>query len=207
MSSSNCFFLTCIQVSQEAGQVVWYSHLFHNFPHFIVIHTVKGFGIVNKAEVDVFLELSCFFDDPADVVITDIFAFFLVVTEVTSWPHAPPPPHCGRSLPGKGLHPGPVMWLVLSSGMWVAVMGITEDLNYFLSFLTYWKRPWCWERLKAGGEGGITGWGGWMASLTQWTWVWTIFRRWWRPGNHGNLQSMGLQRVGHDWPTETNLCL
>ena len=67
MSSSNCCFLTCIQVSQEAGQVVWYSHLFQNFPQFIVIHTVKGFGIVNKAEVDVFLELSCFFDDPADV--------------------------------------------------------------------------------------------------------------------------------------------
>src|SRR5574337_57275 len=68
MSSSNCCFLTCIQISQEAGQVVWYSYLFQNFPQFIVIHTVKGFGIVNKAEVDVFLELSCFFDDPTDVV-------------------------------------------------------------------------------------------------------------------------------------------
>ena len=54
MSSSNCCFLTCIQVSQEAGQVVWYSHLFQNFPQFIVIHTVKGFGIVNKAEIDIF---------------------------------------------------------------------------------------------------------------------------------------------------------
>ena len=67
MSSSNCCFLTCIQVSQEVGQLFWHSHLFQNFPHFIVIHTVKGFGIVNKAEIDVFLELSCFFDDPADV--------------------------------------------------------------------------------------------------------------------------------------------
>ena len=67
MSSSNCCFLTCIQVSQEAGQVVWYSHLFQNFTQFIVIHTVKGFGIVNKAEIDVFLKLSCFFDDPSDV--------------------------------------------------------------------------------------------------------------------------------------------
>ena len=67
MSSSNCYFLTCIQISQEAGQVVCYSHLFQNFPQFVVIHTVKGFGIVNKAEIDVFLELSCFFDDPADV--------------------------------------------------------------------------------------------------------------------------------------------
>ena len=67
MSSSNCCFLTCIQVSQEAGQVLWYSHLFQNFPQFLVIRTVKGFGIVNKAEIDVFLELSCFFHDPADV--------------------------------------------------------------------------------------------------------------------------------------------
>jgi len=61
MSSSNCCFLTCIQISQEAGQVVWYSHLFKNFPQFVVIHTV------NKAKVDVFLELSCFFDDPTDI--------------------------------------------------------------------------------------------------------------------------------------------
>ena len=67
MSGSNCCFLICIQVSQEAGQVVWYSHLFQNFPQFIVIHTVKGSGVVNKAEIDVFLELSSFFDDPADI--------------------------------------------------------------------------------------------------------------------------------------------
>ena len=61
MSGSNCCFLTCIQISQEAGKVVWYPHLLKNFPQFVVIHTVKGFGIVNKAEIDVFLELSCFF--------------------------------------------------------------------------------------------------------------------------------------------------
>ena len=67
MSSSNCCFLTCIQVSQEAGQVVWYSHLFKNFPEFVVVHTVKGFDIVNKADVDIFLELSFLFDDPTDV--------------------------------------------------------------------------------------------------------------------------------------------
>ena len=68
MSGSICCFLTYRQISQGAGQVVWHSHLFKNLPQFVVIHTVKGFGIVNKAEVDdVFLELSCFFDDPADV--------------------------------------------------------------------------------------------------------------------------------------------
>ena len=66
MSSSNCCFLTCIKISQEADQVVWYSHLFQNFPQFMVIHIVKGFGIVNKAEIDVFLKLSCFFNDPTD---------------------------------------------------------------------------------------------------------------------------------------------
>ena len=59
--------MTCIQISQEAAQVVWYSHLFKDFPQFVMIHTVKGFGIVNKAEIDVFLELSHFFDDPVDV--------------------------------------------------------------------------------------------------------------------------------------------
>ena len=67
MSIFNCCFLTCIQISQEAGQVVSYSHLFQNFPQFVVIHTMKGFGIVNEAEINVFLELSCFFDDPKDV--------------------------------------------------------------------------------------------------------------------------------------------
>ena len=67
MSGSNCCFLTCTQISQEAGKVVWYSHLLKSFPQFVVIHTAKGFGIVNKAEVDVFLVLSCFLDDPMDV--------------------------------------------------------------------------------------------------------------------------------------------
>ena len=66
MSGFNCCFLTCIQISQEAGEVVWYS-LLKTFPQFIVMYTVKGFGIVNKAKVDVFLELSCFFSDPAGV--------------------------------------------------------------------------------------------------------------------------------------------
>ena len=59
--------LTCIQISQEADKEVWYSHLFKNYPQFVVIHTVKGFGIVNEAEGDVFLELSCFSYDPMDV--------------------------------------------------------------------------------------------------------------------------------------------
>ena len=61
MSSSNCCFLACVQISQEASKVVWYSHLFKNFPQFVVIHTAKGFGVVNKAEIDVFMVFFCFF--------------------------------------------------------------------------------------------------------------------------------------------------
>ena len=67
MSGSNCCFLTYIQVFQEAGKVVWYSHLSQNFPQFIVIHTAKDLSVVNEAEVDVFLDGSCFFCDPVDV--------------------------------------------------------------------------------------------------------------------------------------------
>ena len=69
MPCSNCCFMTCIQVSQEAGKVVWYAHLSRNFPQFIVIHTVKDFNITSIGEVDVFLELSCFFNDPTDEAI------------------------------------------------------------------------------------------------------------------------------------------
>ena len=68
--------------------------------------------------------------------------------------------------------------------------------------LTHWKRPWCWERLKAGGEGDNREWDGWMASPTQWTWVWVNSRSWWWTGRPGVLWFIGSQRVGHDWATE-----
>ena len=67
MSGSNCCFLTCILVSQETGKVFWYSHFFENFSQFVVIHTVKGFSIVNEAEVNVFLEFLCFVYDPINI--------------------------------------------------------------------------------------------------------------------------------------------
>ena len=70
--------------------------------------------------------------------------------------------------------------------------------------LTHWKKPWCWERLKAGVEGDDRGWDGWMASPTQWTWVWASSRSWWWTGKPGLLQSMGLQKAGHNWMTELN---
>ena len=69
---------------------------------------------------------------------------------------------------------------------------------------THWKRPWHWERLRVGGEGDDKGWDGWMASLTQRTWVWVDSGRWWWTGRPGVLQSMGLQGVGHNWETELN---
>ena len=68
--------------------------------------------------------------------------------------------------------------------------------------LTLWKRPWCWERLKAGEEADDRGWDGWMASPTQWTWVWINSGSWWWIGRTGMLQSMGSQRAGHDWAAE-----
>ena len=84
-------------------------------------------------------------------------------------------------------------------------------LKLKLQYLATWfeerihlKRPWCWERLKAGGEGDNRGWDVWMASLTQWTWVWVNSVSWWWTGRPGVLQSVGSQRVGHDWVTELN---
>ena len=68
--------------------------------------------------------------------------------------------------------------------------------------LTHWKRPWCWERLRAGEEGDNRGWDGWMASPTLCRWVWVDSGSWWWTGKPGVLWSMGLQRVGYDWATE-----
>ena len=80
----------------------------------------------------------------------------------------------------------------------------SNTLTTWCEELTCWKRPWCWERLKSGGEGKDRGWDGWMASPSQWTWVWASSRSWWWTGKPGVLQSMGSQRFGHDWVTELN---
>ena len=77
-----------------------------------------------------------------------------------------------------------------------------NTLTTWCEELTHWKRPWCWERLKAAGEGDDRGWDGWMASLTQWTWVWANSGSWGRTGKPGVLQSTGLQSIRHDWVTE-----
>ena len=79
-----------------------------------------------------------------------------------------------------------------------------STLGSWCEELTYWKRPWCWERLKVGGEGDDRGWDDWMALLIQCTWTWVNSGSWWWTGKPGVLQSIGLQRVGHDWVTEMN---
>ena len=79
-----------------------------------------------------------------------------------------------------------------------------ETLATWCKELTHWKKPWCWERLKAGREGDERGWDGWMASPTWWTWVWASSGSWWWTGKPGVLQSMGLQNIRHDWGTELN---
>ena len=83
----------------------------------------------------------------------------------------------------------------------------SNTLAIWCEELTHLKRPWCWERLKAGGEGDDREWDGWMASPTGWTWVWASSGCWWWTGKTGVLQSMGSQRVGHDWVTELRQCL
>ena len=83
----------------------------------------------------------------------------------------------------------------------------SNTLATWFEELTPWKRPWCWERLKAGREEDARGWDGWMASLTQRIWVWASSGSWWRAVRPGVLQSMGSQRVGHDWATELNCTL
>ena len=80
----------------------------------------------------------------------------------------------------------------------------SSTLSTWYEELTHLKRPWCWEGLRAGGEGDDGGWDGWMASPTQQTWVWVDSRSWWWTGRPGVLQFMGLQRVKHDWATELN---
>ena len=187
MSSSTCCFLTCIQISQEAGQVVWYSHLFQNFSQFIVIHTVKGFGIVNKAEIDVFLELSCFFDDPADVgnLISSSSAFSKSSLNI---------------------------WKLTVHGLLKSVL---EDFEHY--FTSVWNECNCvvafWLRSSGGSDGKrlSTMWETWVRSLGREV----PWRRQRQPTpvllprkspGRRSLVSMGSQRVGHDWATSLS-CL
>ena len=105
------------------------------------------------------------------------------------------------------VHPkGKQSWVftgMLNVGWWMLKLK-HQHFGHLCEELTHFKIPWCWERLMAGGKGDDRGWDGWMASLTQWTWVWVNSRSWWWTGRTGVLWFMGLQRVGHDWVTELN---
>ena len=153
-SSFNCSFLTFLQISQEAGQVAWYSHLLKNFSVCVVIHTVKGFSIVNKSEVGVFLELSCFFDDPMDVcnLISGSSAF-----SKSSWNIWKFTDHV-LSKPGleNFEHYVDSMWDECNCAVW-AFFGIAFFWNWnknwpfpvlwpllsFLNLLAYWEQQFC----------------------------------------------------------------
>ena len=80
----------------------------------------------------------------------------------------------------------------------------SNTLAMWCEELTHWKRPWCWEGLRAGGEGDNRGWDGWMASPTQWTWVWVNSGSWWWKGRPGGIRLVRSQSVGHNWVTEVN---
>ena len=111
-------------------------------------------------------------------------------------------------LDGKEIQPvhpkGNQSWLFIGR---TDVEAETNTLATWCKDLTHWKRPWCWERLKAGGEGDNRGWDGWMASLTQWTWIWVNSGSWWWTGRPDVLPSMGSRRVGHDRVTGLNWSL
>ena len=106
-----------------------------------------------------------------------------------------------ESLDCKEIQPVHAKW----NKSWIFIEGLMLKLKlqYFGHLMwTPWKRPWCWERSKAGREGDKRGWDCWMASPTQWTWAWAISGRWWRTGKPGVLPSMDSQRVRHAWVTE-----
>ena len=93
-------------------------------------------------------------------------------------------------------------WIFIHWKAWCCWSWNSNTLATWCEERTHLKRPWCWERLRAGGEGDNTGWDGWMASPTLWTWVWASSRSWWWTGKPGVLQSLGSQRVGHNWVNE-----
>ena len=141
-------------------------------------------------------------------------AFFIHISlGCTCVPHAEPPSHRPPHSFPQG-HPNARALSALSHAPnldWrsISLMVISwswnsNNLVTWCEEVTHYKRPWCWERLRAGGEGDNRGWNGWMASSTQWTWIWVDSGSWWCKGRPGVLRFMGSQRVGHDWATELN---
>ena len=124
------------------------------------------------------------------------WCFWIVVLENT----LESPLNCNEIQP---VHPkGNQFWIYI--GRTDAEAESSNTLNTWCKEQTHWKRPWCWERLKVGGQREDRGWDEWMVSLTWWTWVWASSGSWWWSGNPGMLESMGLQGVEHNWVAELN---
>ena len=202
-NSSNSCFLTCIQISQEVHQVVWYSHLL--FPQFVVVHTVN---MTNLESILKSRDITL----PTKVHPVKAMVFPVIVYGCDSWT-IKKAEH--RRIDAFELW----YWRRLLRVSWTArrsnqsiqrksVLGVhwkdwcwswnSNTLATSCEELTHWKRPWCWEGLGAGGEGDDRGGDGWMASPTRWTWVWVNSGSWWWAGRPDVLQFMGSQRVGHD---------
>ena len=138
MSGSNYCFLTCIQISPDVGKGVWYSHLFQNFPQFVVIHAVKGFGVVSKTEIEVFLELSCFFNDPVVVgnLISDSSAFLKSSQNI--W----------KFMVHVLLNPGLENFEHYFGGMWDECNCVVVWTFFGIAFLWNWNENWPFPVLR-----------------------------------------------------------
>jgi len=120
MSSSNCCLLNCIHISQEAGKVMWYSHLFKKVPQFVVIHTVKGLNVINEVEVDVFLEFSCFTYDPRLLATWSLVPFSFLNPACISWS-------------SQFMYCWSLAWMILSITLLVCEMSKVAYLTYMQS--------------------------------------------------------------------------
>ena len=183
------WFLTWIQISQEAGQVVWYSHLFQNFPQFIVIHTVKGFGIVNKAEIDVSLERSCFLD-PEDVgnLISGSSAFSKTSLNIRKFKV--------RILLKPGLENFEHYFTSLWDECNCAVVWAFFDIAFLRDWNENWSERWCCESAALNMPANLEN-----SALEKEMATHSSVLAWRIPGmgEPGGLPSMGSHRVGHDW--------
>ena len=120
MSSSNCCLLNCIHISQEAGKVMWYSHLFKKVPQFVVIHAVKGLNVINEVEVDVFLEFYCFTYDPRLLATWSLVPFSFLNPACTSWS-------------SQFMYCWSLAWMILSITLLVCEMSKVAYLTYMQS--------------------------------------------------------------------------
>ena len=211
MSGSNCCLLTCIQISLGAGKVFSIPISWRIFHSFFVVHTIKGFSVFSKAEVDVTnLENILKTKDitlPTRSLWSNLWFSELNMYRYKSWTLKNAfKLWCWRRLLK-------VPWTSRRSNQSILKISTLKihlkdwcwSSNNFLTWcegLTHWIRPWSWERLKAGGEWGDRGWDSYMASLTQWTCIWANSGTWWNTREPGVLQSMRSQRVRHDLVAE-----